>query len=157
MVIPIFPNTHHPRGRPPIRPETPFPFPNCYHWIENDATVRIRRKDEQYDDTNAVKLSAMQHVMIDIGFSDDYKRIDDFLDGQAEGDEGTAGIDDGAATISSPAPTPPRPVSRTSQPSRLSAHLQLVVQNIPTVYRKARSPRLTLTRLCMMRESAILL
>ncbi|KAJ8489066.1 hypothetical protein ONZ51_g3183 [Trametes cubensis] len=122
MVIPIFPNTHHPRDRPPIRPETPFPFPNCYHWIENDATVRIRRKDEQYDDTNAVELSAMQHVMIDIGFSDDYKRIDDFLDGQAEGDEGTAGIDDGAATIPSPAPTPPRAVSRASQPSRLSAH-----------------------------------
>ncbi|KAI0326071.1 hypothetical protein GY45DRAFT_1356434 [Cubamyces sp. BRFM 1775] len=107
MAIPIFPNTQHPRSRPPIQPKTPFPFPNCYHWIENDTTVRVRRKDEQYDDTNAVELSAMQHVMIDIGFSDDYKRMDEFLDVTA-------------ATIPSPASTPPRPVSRTSQPSRFS-------------------------------------
>ncbi|KAI0326074.1 hypothetical protein GY45DRAFT_1437927 [Cubamyces sp. BRFM 1775] len=80
MVVPIYPNTHHPRGRcSPIHPETPFPFPNCYHWIDTIEWVRIRRPDEPFDDSGAVKLDAGEHVMIDVKFSDDYRKIDDFL------------------------------------------------------------------------------
>ncbi|KAI0327942.1 hypothetical protein GY45DRAFT_1436585 [Cubamyces sp. BRFM 1775] len=80
MVIPIYPNDYHPHGRPsPIRPETPFPFPNCYHWIDTTEKIRIRRRDEPFGDSNAVKLDAGEHVMINVKFSDDYKKIDDFL------------------------------------------------------------------------------
>ncbi|KAH9889337.1 hypothetical protein C8Q73DRAFT_707193 [Cubamyces lactineus] len=88
MVIPIYPNTHHPHGRrSPIHPQTSFPFPNCYHWIDTTEAVRIRRRDEPFDDSNAVKLDAAEHVMINVKFSDDYKKIDDFfheLDVRAE-------------------------------------------------------------------------
>ncbi|KAI0327938.1 hypothetical protein GY45DRAFT_1256110 [Cubamyces sp. BRFM 1775] len=76
MVIPIYPNQHHPQGRTPLKPETPFPFHNCYHWIENMATVRIRRKDDLYDDGDAVKLGIRQHLAMGRMFSDDCDRIE---------------------------------------------------------------------------------
>ncbi|KAI9067481.1 hypothetical protein FKP32DRAFT_265968 [Trametes sanguinea] len=78
MAIPIYPNTSHPSGRTPIDPETPFPFPNCYHWVRSTEEVRIRRIEEMYDDARAVKLSALQHVMIQRAFSDDYRRLYSF-------------------------------------------------------------------------------
>ncbi|KAI0664038.1 hypothetical protein C8Q70DRAFT_905144 [Cubamyces menziesii] len=76
MVIPIYPNPARPQGRDPLKPETPFPFHNCYHWIENTTTVRIRRKDDLYDDVNAVKLGARQHLAMGRMFSDDYDRME---------------------------------------------------------------------------------
>ncbi|KAI0664030.1 hypothetical protein C8Q70DRAFT_905978 [Cubamyces menziesii] len=104
MVIPIYPNTRHPHGsRSPILPEKPFPFPNCYHWIDTTEGVRIRRRNEPFDDSNAIKLDAGEHVMIDVKFSDDYKRIDDFfheLDVRAEM-EGDSGV--GSTASASPA------------------------------------------------------
>ncbi|KAJ3007871.1 hypothetical protein NUW54_g3375 [Trametes sanguinea] len=78
MAIPVYPNDTHPTGRSPLYPEKPFPFPNCYHWIETMARIRIRRKPEQYDETNAISLSARQHVMIDELFAEDYQRIEAF-------------------------------------------------------------------------------
>ncbi|KAI9067484.1 hypothetical protein FKP32DRAFT_1563713 [Trametes sanguinea] len=78
MAIPIYPNDTHPTSRSPLYPEKPFPFPNCYHWIETMARIRIRRKPEQYDETNAISLSARQHVMIDELFAEDYQRIEAF-------------------------------------------------------------------------------
>ncbi|KAI0664033.1 hypothetical protein C8Q70DRAFT_215101 [Cubamyces menziesii] len=107
MVIPIYPNTYHPSGRiSPIRPERPFPFPNCYHWIDTTERIRIRRRDEPFDDSNAIKLDAGEHVMINVKFSEDYKRIDDFfheLDVRAEmeGDSGVGSTASASPTTSS--------------------------------------------------------
>ncbi|KAJ3007063.1 hypothetical protein NUW54_g3693 [Trametes sanguinea] len=57
MCIPIYPNTVHPNGRPPLRPQGVFPFSNCYHWIENTSQVRVRARPEGFDETNLVRLS----------------------------------------------------------------------------------------------------
>ncbi|KAL7277705.1 hypothetical protein ACG7TL_008640 [Trametes sanguinea] len=57
MCIPIFPNTVHPNGRPPLRPEGVFPFNNCYHWLDNIIEVRVRARPEGFDETNVVRLS----------------------------------------------------------------------------------------------------
>ncbi|KAJ3009926.1 hypothetical protein NUW54_g2636 [Trametes sanguinea] len=80
MVIPIFPNTFHPSGeRAPIRTHPTFPFNNCYHWIRNRRTVRIRRKAIRYDDAHAFKVNVFQHMEIDKSFGADYDRINAFL------------------------------------------------------------------------------
>ncbi|KAI0327943.1 hypothetical protein GY45DRAFT_1436586 [Cubamyces sp. BRFM 1775] len=119
MVIPIYPNTNHPDGRSPVRTETPFPFPNCYHWVDSMVIVRIRRKDEPYDDANAVRITPKQHVMIEMEFSDDYKRIDAFerkrIHMDAEASDAPA-----EATQSVHDPAAPRPTSSSSRDSRLS-------------------------------------
>ncbi|KAJ2992648.1 hypothetical protein NUW54_g7884 [Trametes sanguinea] len=57
MCIPIYPNTVHPNGRPPLRPQGDFPFSNCYHWIENTTQLRVRARPEGFDETNVVRLS----------------------------------------------------------------------------------------------------
>ncbi|KAI0669551.1 hypothetical protein C8Q78DRAFT_1040799 [Trametes maxima] len=75
MVIPIYPNTSHPRGRLPIHTETPFPFPNCYYWIKNRCNVRIRRKAVRYDDTRAVILGIGEDMDLEGMFLEDYERI----------------------------------------------------------------------------------
>ncbi|KAI0364945.1 hypothetical protein BV20DRAFT_1004902 [Pilatotrama ljubarskyi] len=78
MVIPIYPNVSNARGRSPIRTETPFPFPNCYHWIRNRFVVRIRRKAVRYDDACAVRLGHIEHLTLDSGFLEDHRRIHAF-------------------------------------------------------------------------------
>ncbi|KAI9067447.1 hypothetical protein FKP32DRAFT_1588548 [Trametes sanguinea] len=57
MCIPIYPNTVHPNGRPPLRPQGVFPYSNCYHWIENIIQVRVRARPEGFDETNVIRLS----------------------------------------------------------------------------------------------------
>ncbi|OSC97337.1 hypothetical protein PYCCODRAFT_1145966 [Trametes coccinea BRFM310] len=57
MCIPIFPNTVHPNGRPPLRPEGAFPFSKCYHWLDNIIEVRVQARPEGFDESNAVRLS----------------------------------------------------------------------------------------------------
>ncbi|KAJ8461989.1 hypothetical protein ONZ51_g11188 [Trametes cubensis] len=58
MCIPIYPNTKHPNGREPLRPQPEglFPYDNCYHWFDMKARVRIRARPEEFDETNAVAL-----------------------------------------------------------------------------------------------------
>ncbi|KAH9946872.1 hypothetical protein B0H21DRAFT_708855 [Amylocystis lapponica] len=53
MYVPIFPATNHP-SREPIRATPQFPFPDCYHWSQTDAVVRI--PFAPYDESVAVKL-----------------------------------------------------------------------------------------------------
>ncbi|KAI9067494.1 hypothetical protein FKP32DRAFT_1673039 [Trametes sanguinea] len=78
MVIPIHPNADCLPGRSAINTEPEFPFHNCYHWIDCSATVRVRRKDDLYDDTAGVKVNARQHVAMSKVFFEDYARIDAF-------------------------------------------------------------------------------
>ncbi|KAL7277683.1 hypothetical protein ACG7TL_008615 [Trametes sanguinea] len=98
MVIPIFPNTFHPRGyREPIRTHPTFPFNRCFHWIKNDVTVRIRRKAIRYDDANAVKVDVFQHMEIDKGFWEDYDRMEAIMStsaGSSRGDQDSGHCDE---------------------------------------------------------------
>ncbi|KAI0774878.1 hypothetical protein BD413DRAFT_307579 [Trametes elegans] len=75
MVVPIHPNPDRPQGRAPIVTEPPFPFDNCYHWVNNTMTVRVRRKPELYDDTGAVKVSSAEHVRLGMALWEDCNRV----------------------------------------------------------------------------------
>lgn len=114
MAIPIYPNTKHPSERSPVQSETPFPFPNCYHWIDSKATVRIRRKTDPYDDSHAIKISSLQHVKLGRSFSGDYDRIYEWQQAKLHlVTEDSDGSDSGDPRSSSPAhivlpaPSPP--------------------------------------------------
>lgn len=57
MCVPIFPNTHHPNGREPVRTDREFPYNNCYHWsMAQEVNVRVRAKAGEFDDGIAVHL-----------------------------------------------------------------------------------------------------
>ena len=75
MVLPIFPNTDHARQHDPVRPMQAFPFPNCYHWLGADVTVRILPVHEGHSRTCGVYLSSQEHVMIQRKFQSDVNRI----------------------------------------------------------------------------------
>ncbi|KAH9846476.1 hypothetical protein C2E23DRAFT_743973 [Lenzites betulinus] len=103
MAIPIYPNTHHPCGRPPVQTKTPFPFANCYHWYENKATVRLRRMEDQYDDCNAVQITSMQHVKIVRHFENDLQRARAFHSEEASPLAGTGGVHSSSPSTTTPA------------------------------------------------------
>ncbi|KAH9889293.1 hypothetical protein C8Q73DRAFT_153661 [Cubamyces lactineus] len=67
MCAPILPNTSHPNGRESLRPqpEALFPYNNCYHWFDvRMVDVRIRARPENFDETNAVKLSVRTRMQM---------------------------------------------------------------------------------------------
>ena len=45
MSIPIFPTTHHPRGRKPLVVDPPLPWDNCYHTTPAVLLVRVLYRD----------------------------------------------------------------------------------------------------------------
>ncbi|KAI0327912.1 hypothetical protein GY45DRAFT_1355416 [Cubamyces sp. BRFM 1775] len=68
LCIPIYPNTSHPTGRIPVKPEPEglFPYDNCYHWFDAKLVgVRIRARPEEFDETNAVALSVDSRMHIE--------------------------------------------------------------------------------------------
>ena len=73
MVVPIYPCFLE--GRPQATPSPPFPFPNCYHWVEASATVRIRARQGGYDEDRAIMNTIPQHIKILKTFADDYRRM----------------------------------------------------------------------------------
>ncbi|TFK91978.1 hypothetical protein K466DRAFT_481556 [Polyporus arcularius HHB13444] len=80
MVVPIAPNTSHPAGREPIHTTPPFPFPNCFHWINNHAAVRIRTRRECFELYDGLcQLSGEEQVALTDRFSEDYERIGAFF------------------------------------------------------------------------------
>ena len=83
------------------------------------TTVRIRRKDDRYDGANAVKITPRQHVMIEVEFGDDYKRLDAFEQERDRVDL-EASSTTAEATQCPPEPTNARPTSSSSRDSRLS-------------------------------------
>ncbi|OSC96640.1 hypothetical protein PYCCODRAFT_1261580 [Trametes coccinea BRFM310] len=71
MCIPIFPNTAHPTGRVPLQPdpEGRFPYGNCYYWsLPVRTDVRVRARPEEFDETNAVSLSAFTRSKMEFTF-----------------------------------------------------------------------------------------
>ena len=80
MVIPILPNTHYAKGRAPVRSRPSFPFPNCFHWIECELTVRIAclTAGAAYDYSHAIRLSARQQVAMERKFNPDYLRLEEY-------------------------------------------------------------------------------
>lgn len=82
MVYPIAPNTSHPAGREPIYPTStrPFPFPNCYHWMDNRATVRIRIPSGFFRHHDGLfSLSGEQQVALNKKIEEDNERICAYL------------------------------------------------------------------------------
>ncbi|RPD68980.1 hypothetical protein L226DRAFT_435205, partial [Lentinus tigrinus ALCF2SS1-7] len=75
MVVPIAPNKGHTPERQPIHPTPSFPFSNCYHWIFNDVTVRLRVHTEGVEHDGAIKLPAAEHLAMKDAFSLDCERI----------------------------------------------------------------------------------
>ena len=65
--------------RPPVQPTTSFPFPNCFHWIDNVTNIRVRRPPhgELFDNSRAISLGPEEHVSLQCTFSDDYDRVEE--------------------------------------------------------------------------------
>ena len=77
MVVPIFPNTQCSSDtRRPIRPLRDFPFPNCFHWINANTYVRMRRHSTPFvDDSRAIRLDSDQDYAALWTFKQDYERM----------------------------------------------------------------------------------
>ncbi|KAI0629489.1 hypothetical protein C8Q77DRAFT_291306 [Trametes polyzona] len=75
MVVPIYPNTSHPKGRPPVPTDTPFPFPNCYFWIDSGVVVRIRRNAIRYEFSDTPAISALEDIRLPGRFIEDRLRM----------------------------------------------------------------------------------
>ncbi|KAI0629531.1 hypothetical protein C8Q77DRAFT_1140756 [Trametes polyzona] len=82
MCVPIYPNTSHPTERTPVRPKEPFPFCNCYHWLDMSADVRVlaRPEKELFDRHKAVKLSSGENYDMKMFWTLDHVRILDERD-----------------------------------------------------------------------------
>ena len=74
MCVPIFPNETHPSGRPSIYPGSPFPYDNCYHWAGLNLDVRVRAREDGFDNTRAIRLPAGQKLDMDAHFRADLGR-----------------------------------------------------------------------------------
>ncbi|KAI0697390.1 hypothetical protein C8T65DRAFT_662152 [Cerioporus squamosus] len=79
MVIPIAPNQHCTGERRPVNPTPSFPFSNCYHWIMNSVTVRVRVHQDGVEHDRAIKLPPAERYALNKGFSPDCQRIGKFL------------------------------------------------------------------------------
>ncbi|OSC96778.1 hypothetical protein PYCCODRAFT_1420552 [Trametes coccinea BRFM310] len=132
MSIPIYPNTSHPTGRTPLYTEDPFPFANCYHWVNNMTHIRVRRRDSEFDENQAVKVTPWEHVTMNITLSEDQQRIAanlarSTLHGRSEGSTRTqteTGSPD--ALISSTEACDPAPTTQSSSSTQDSRTLTVL-------------------------------
>ena len=96
--MPIFPATHHPTGRAPLRAHPEFPFSNCYHWLGEDMEMDVRIKDGSYPRERGTFtwLPDGQVLLMEDFRVDDITCVDDFLTAQrpcvqADDEDGEAG------------------------------------------------------------------
>ena len=75
MVVPIAPNTQNARGHEPVQTLTPFPFSNCYHWVANSISVRVKVRPEHFDHEHAVRITSEEHLALLESFTDDHNKI----------------------------------------------------------------------------------
>ncbi|KAI0629528.1 hypothetical protein C8Q77DRAFT_292120 [Trametes polyzona] len=111
MCVPIYPNTSHPTDRRPVRPEEPFPFHNCYHWLEMDMDVRVLARPEWFDRHKAIKLSSDEEYEMDMFWSLDHTRILDERD---------AALSAMIPAVGSPSTPPAQPSSPLPEPDTTS-------------------------------------
>ena len=79
MVVPIAPNMGLTPDRQPIRPTPAFPFSNCYHWIFNDVTVRVRVYGDGVEHDGSIMLSPEEFLALKDTFTLDCERIERFF------------------------------------------------------------------------------
>lgn len=65
MVIPIWPNTEYQRDRDPIVSTPPFPFSNCFFWLQSNMSLRVRARHGLYDNDQAIKLDAFKRLRLE--------------------------------------------------------------------------------------------
>lgn len=65
MCSPIYPNTQHPAGREPLRPDKPFPYANCYHWSGVEMDIRVLARPEEFDQNLAIALALREYMRWD--------------------------------------------------------------------------------------------
>ena len=90
MVAPIAPNTF--QGRRSVQSSTPFPFPNCYHWIKTEAFIRVKARPEKFDYAQAVRLTSLEHLELVTSFTGDFACIADFKRRKRDEEAAAAGI-----------------------------------------------------------------
>ena len=80
--MPISPNTGHARGRDPLRTQPPFPFPNCYFWIESRMQLRVQAIPGGFDRhaKPGIELTVGSHVDLRAAFTQDLPRMRDQAD-----------------------------------------------------------------------------
>lgn len=83
MCIPIAPNTSHPTNRPSLATQPPFPFSNCYYWVESETSVRIRSGVE-FNDSRAISLPPGARVDLQDMLDEDSDRADDIVEEREE-------------------------------------------------------------------------
>lgn len=65
MCSPIYPNSQHPAGREPLRPDKPFPYANCYHWSGVEMDIRVLARPEEFDQNQAIALPLREYMRWD--------------------------------------------------------------------------------------------
>ena len=82
MVMPIHPNTECLKGRTPIVSYPPFPFDNCFFWVESQMSVRVKVNRKGYEDGQAFTIGARGDLTRAGCWTDDFERIDSFVENQ---------------------------------------------------------------------------
>ncbi|KAL1937863.1 hypothetical protein VTO73DRAFT_12756 [Trametes versicolor] len=65
MCTPIYPNTQHPTGREPLRPDKSFPYANCYNWSGVEMEIRVLARPEEFDQNQAIALPLREYMRWD--------------------------------------------------------------------------------------------
>ncbi|RPD57918.1 hypothetical protein L226DRAFT_492889 [Lentinus tigrinus ALCF2SS1-7] len=106
MAVPIYPNTSHPTGRSPVHPATPFPFSNCYHWINYEIVVRVKAVEGGWDHSHAISIGNPQFRSVEKAFNNDWVLISRLLEERHTADStgNVAGTLDDAGNPASPSP-----------------------------------------------------
>ncbi|RPD57887.1 hypothetical protein L226DRAFT_617110 [Lentinus tigrinus ALCF2SS1-7] len=78
MVIPIAPNKGHTAERHPIHTTPSFPFSNCYHWVWNKVTVRVRIHGDGVEHDGAIYLPPREQFALRNVICDEWHRINAF-------------------------------------------------------------------------------
>ena len=71
MCIPIFPCISHPTSRPPIRPDGPFPFSNCYQWSGLGMERRVRVATRAFTEYNEGKVASLGSCLTGVVIPDE--------------------------------------------------------------------------------------
>ncbi|KAI0740871.1 hypothetical protein C8Q76DRAFT_641490 [Earliella scabrosa] len=107
MGTPIFPNSKHPRNRPPVHVVPQFPFANCYHWSSfEEIIVRILPRPEEFDDDHAFRLPAEECLKLWAAIGQDTTRMKENLAKREAASESTQPVLGNTTFVDSPLDQP---------------------------------------------------